>query len=48
MIMEPSGWYGSTPDPWATRAILPTSLFPTGAGTLSIHLWKNDPPIHWQ
>jgi murein DD-endopeptidase MepM/ murein hydrolase activator NlpD len=47
MIVEPSGWYGSTPDPWATRAILSTPQFPAGAGTLSIHLWKADPPFHW-
>lgn len=47
VITEPTGWHGSGADPWATKAIVPTTQFPNGAGTLSIHLWKVDPPIHW-
>lgn len=48
IITEPSGWRAATADPWATKALLPTPQFPNGGGTLSVRLWKVDPPFHWQ
>ena len=47
LITEPYGWRGTTADPWAVNAAWPSTTFPNGAGSLSIHLWKVDPPIHW-